>query len=128
MLRVHYVNAMRILEIYLCEVPLGTSALHYLADCVAPAGRQTAAPRGGRTGGWTSRGCGRTREPTSRVGGRTGDQDGQGGDRGNHASNIQGNVRGVNAGNGQNGCSYKEFMACNPKDYDGKGGAIVYNR
>ncbi|GKA84925.1 hypothetical protein Tco_0806579 [Tanacetum coccineum] len=125
------------------------------------AGRQTAAPRGGRTGGRTGRGGGRTGEPTSRVGGRTGDQGGQGGDRGiranggddevpdfstviaqqlqdllptiiaqvgNHASNIQGDVRSVNMGNGRNGCSYKEFMACNPKDYDGKGGAIVYTR
>ncbi|GKA80678.1 reverse transcriptase domain-containing protein [Tanacetum coccineum] len=125
------------------------------------AGRQTAAPRGGRTGGRTGRGGGRTGEPTGRVGGRTGDQDGQGGDRGiganggvdevpdfstviaqqlqdllptiiaqvgNHASNIQGDVRSVNVSNGRNGCSYKEFMACNPKDYDGKGGAIVYTR
>ncbi|GKF43173.1 hypothetical protein Tco_0129725 [Tanacetum coccineum] len=40
---------------------------------------------------------------------------------GNHASNIQGDVRGVNMGNGRNGCSYKEFMACNLKDYDRKG-------
>nr|GEU82109.1 hypothetical protein [Tanacetum cinerariifolium] len=24
------------------------------------------------------------------------------------------------------GCTYKEFLACNPKEYDGKGGAIVY--
>ncbi|GKF62463.1 reverse transcriptase domain-containing protein, partial [Tanacetum coccineum] len=47
---------------------------------------------------------------------------------GNHASNIQGDVRSVNVSNGRNGCSYKEFMACNPKDYDGKGGAIVYTR
>ncbi|GKC31062.1 hypothetical protein Tco_1038356 [Tanacetum coccineum] len=30
--------------------------------------------------------------------------------------------------NGRVGCSYKEFMACNPEDYDGKGGAIVYTR
>ncbi|GJR83527.1 reverse transcriptase domain-containing protein [Tanacetum coccineum] len=37
-----------------------------------------------------------------------------------------GDVRSVNVGNGRNGCLYKEFMACNPKDYDGKGGAIVY--
>ncbi|GKC65095.1 reverse transcriptase domain-containing protein, partial [Tanacetum coccineum] len=44
----------------------------------------------------------------------------------NHDSNIQGDVRGVNMGNGRSGCSYKEFMACNPKDYNGKGGAIVY--
>ncbi|GJT34818.1 hypothetical protein Tco_0925237 [Tanacetum coccineum] len=47
---------------------------------------------------------------------------------GNYASNIQGDVRGVNVGNGRNGCSYKEFMACNPNDYDRKGGAIVYTR
>ncbi|GJV99200.1 reverse transcriptase domain-containing protein [Tanacetum coccineum] len=26
------------------------------------------------------------------------------------------------------GCTYKEFLACNPKEYDGKGGAIVYTR
>nr|GEY69512.1 hypothetical protein [Tanacetum cinerariifolium] len=30
--------------------------------------------------------------------------------------NSQGNVRTIN--NGRGGCSYKEFMACNPKDYD----------
>ncbi|GKE83449.1 reverse transcriptase domain-containing protein, partial [Tanacetum coccineum] len=41
---------------------------------------------------------------------------------GNHASNIQGDVRSVNVINGRNGCSYKEFMACSPKDYNGKGG------
>ncbi|GJZ91168.1 hypothetical protein Tco_0663095 [Tanacetum coccineum] len=23
------------------------------------------------------------------------------------------------------GCSYKEFLACNPKEYDGKGGVVV---
>ncbi|GJS94741.1 putative reverse transcriptase domain-containing protein, partial [Tanacetum coccineum] len=45
---------------------------------------------------------------------------------GNHASNIQGDVRGVNVANGRPGCSYTEFMAFNPKDYDGKGGAIAY--
>ncbi|GKC39897.1 putative reverse transcriptase domain-containing protein [Tanacetum coccineum] len=26
------------------------------------------------------------------------------------------------------GCSYKEFLACNPKDYDGKGGVVVLTR
>ncbi|GJW50397.1 hypothetical protein Tco_0091748 [Tanacetum coccineum] len=40
---------------------------------------------------------------------------------GNHANNIQGDVRNVSVNNGQGGCSYKEFLACNPKDYDGKG-------
>ncbi|GJX71479.1 hypothetical protein Tco_0308650 [Tanacetum coccineum] len=41
---------------------------------------------------------------------------------------TKGDVRSVNMSNRRNGCSYKEFMACNPKDYDGKGGAIVYTR
>ncbi|GJY56813.1 hypothetical protein Tco_0455928 [Tanacetum coccineum] len=40
--------------------------------------------------------------------------------------NNQGNVRTMN--NGRGGCSYKEFMACSPKDYDWKGGAIIYTR
>ncbi|GJR03977.1 hypothetical protein Tco_0526961 [Tanacetum coccineum] len=83
------------------------------------AGRQSTAPRGGRTGGRIGRGDGRTKEPTGRVGGQTGDQDGQGGDQGNQASNIQGDVKSVNVGNGHIGCSYKEFMT---------GGAIVYTR
>nr|GEU76037.1 hypothetical protein [Tanacetum cinerariifolium] len=26
------------------------------------------------------------------------------------------------------GCSYKEFLVCNPKEYDGKGGAVVLTR
>ncbi|GJZ80417.1 hypothetical protein Tco_0645411 [Tanacetum coccineum] len=42
--------------------------------------------------------------------------------------NIQGDVRNVIANNGRRGCTYKEFLACNPKEYDGKGGAIVYTR
>ncbi|GKB56941.1 integrase, catalytic region, zinc finger, CCHC-type containing protein [Tanacetum coccineum] len=46
----------------------------------------------------------------------------------NHTSNIQGDVRSANVSNGRNGCSYKEFMAYNLKDYDGKSGAIVYTR
>nr|GFC10452.1 hypothetical protein [Tanacetum cinerariifolium] len=47
---------------------------------------------------------------------------------GNRASNIQVDVRSANIGNGRNGCSYTDFMACNPKDYDRKGGVIVYTR
>ncbi|GJX23267.1 hypothetical protein Tco_0227712 [Tanacetum coccineum] len=50
------------------------------------AGRSTAAPQGGRTGGRTGRGGGRIGEQTGRVGGRTGDQDGQGGDQGIEAN------------------------------------------
>ncbi|GJV82456.1 putative reverse transcriptase domain-containing protein [Tanacetum coccineum] len=42
--------------------------------------------------------------------------------------NIHEDVRNVNVSNGQSGCSYKEFLACKPKDFDGKGGAIAYTR
>nr|GEX12224.1 putative reverse transcriptase domain-containing protein [Tanacetum cinerariifolium] len=37
-------------------------------------------------------------------------------------------VRNVTLNNDQKGCTYKEFLACNRKEYDGKGGAIVYTR
>ncbi|GJV17240.1 putative reverse transcriptase domain-containing protein [Tanacetum coccineum] len=30
--------------------------------------------------------------------------------------------------NNRGGCSYKEFLVCNPKEYDGKGSTIVYTR
>ncbi|GJY22345.1 putative reverse transcriptase domain-containing protein [Tanacetum coccineum] len=36
----------------------------------------------------------------------------------------KGDVRNVIVNNGQRGYSYKEYLACNPKEYDGKGGAI----
>ncbi|GJU32187.1 retrovirus-related pol polyprotein from transposon TNT 1-94 [Tanacetum coccineum] len=40
--------------------------------------------------------------------------------------NIWGDVRNVIKNNDHRGCTYKEFLACNPKEYDGKGGVIVY--
>ncbi|GJW27033.1 putative reverse transcriptase domain-containing protein [Tanacetum coccineum] len=57
------------------------------------AGRATAAPQGGRTSGWTGRGCGRTR-------GRSGDQgngriDGQDGQVGGHGNEVNDGVEGV---------------------------------
>ncbi|GJY41965.1 putative reverse transcriptase domain-containing protein [Tanacetum coccineum] len=39
--------------------------------------------------------------------------------------NVQEKVRNVLVNGNRVGCSYKEFLACNPKEYDGKGGAIV---
>ncbi|GJS65923.1 putative reverse transcriptase domain-containing protein [Tanacetum coccineum] len=42
--------------------------------------------------------------------------------------NIRGDVRNVIVNNGRRGCVSKEFLACNPKEYDGKGGVIVYTR
>ncbi|GJU63386.1 putative reverse transcriptase domain-containing protein [Tanacetum coccineum] len=92
------------------------------------AGRPTAASRGGGTGGRTGRGGGRT-------GGHSGDQgdgriDGQGGQVGGQGSDQgrgQGNGRNQNSdaindnirGDVSKGCTYKEFLACNPKEYDG---------
>nr|GEZ23821.1 reverse transcriptase domain-containing protein [Tanacetum cinerariifolium] len=37
-------------------------------------------------------------------------------------------VRNLIVNNNQRGGTYKEFLACNPKEYEGKGGAIVYTR
>ncbi|GJU02632.1 putative reverse transcriptase domain-containing protein [Tanacetum coccineum] len=42
--------------------------------------------------------------------------------------NVQGNVRNVIVIGNWVGCSYKEFLACNPKEYDGKGGAVALTR
>ncbi|GKA56508.1 putative reverse transcriptase domain-containing protein, partial [Tanacetum coccineum] len=39
--------------------------------------------------------------------------------------NIQENVRNVLVNGNRVGCSYKEFLACNPKEYNGKGCVVV---
>ncbi|GKC50950.1 reverse transcriptase domain-containing protein [Tanacetum coccineum] len=101
------------------------------------------------TGGRVGRGARRTREPVRRNNETIGELDGQGNDRGVEANrgskssnqgngrnqnsdavndNIQGDVRNVIVNNDRWGCTYKEFLACNPKEYDGNGGAIVYTR
>ncbi|GJX57030.1 hypothetical protein Tco_0286927 [Tanacetum coccineum] len=36
--------------------------------------------------------------------------------------------RNVNLNNSRSGCSYKEFVACKPKEFDSKGGAVAYTR
>ncbi|GKA18487.1 putative reverse transcriptase domain-containing protein, partial [Tanacetum coccineum] len=105
-------------------------------------GRPAAASRGGGTGGRAGRGGGRTR-------GRSGDQgdgriDGQGGQVGGQVGGqgTQVGNQGRGQGNGRNqnddavndnirgdvsrGCTYKDFLACNPKEYDGKVRVIVY--
>ncbi|GJR34623.1 hypothetical protein Tco_1210307 [Tanacetum coccineum] len=33
-----------------------------------------------------------------------------------------------NGNSGNDGCSYKTFTACNPKEFDGKGGAVALTR
>ncbi|GKA55106.1 reverse transcriptase domain-containing protein, partial [Tanacetum coccineum] len=42
--------------------------------------------------------------------------------------NLQENVRNVLVNGNRVGCSYKVFLACNPKEYDGKGGFVVLTR
>ncbi|GJS32837.1 hypothetical protein Tco_0531219 [Tanacetum coccineum] len=42
--------------------------------------------------------------------------------------NVHGDVRNVIVNNDRRGCTYKEFLACNLKEYDGKGGAIGFTR
>ncbi|GJX36100.1 putative reverse transcriptase domain-containing protein [Tanacetum coccineum] len=46
----------------------------------------------------------------------------------NNVNNVN-NANNGNGGNGgNNGCTFKAFQSCNPKEYDGKGGAIVLTR
>ncbi|GJX19295.1 putative reverse transcriptase domain-containing protein [Tanacetum coccineum] len=42
--------------------------------------------------------------------------------------NVQENVGNVIVNGNRIGCSYKEFLACNPKEYDGNGGVVVLTR
>nr|GEW06962.1 hypothetical protein [Tanacetum cinerariifolium] len=42
--------------------------------------------------------------------------------------NVQENVENVLVNGIRVGCSYKEFLACNPKEYDGKAGVVVLTR
>nr|GEV39496.1 putative reverse transcriptase domain-containing protein [Tanacetum cinerariifolium] len=65
---------------------------------------------------------------------RVNDLNGQGNDQGMGANggiggvNGNENVRNVLVNGNRVGCSYKEFLACNPKEYDGKGGVVVLTR
>ncbi|GJZ17007.1 hypothetical protein Tco_0553130 [Tanacetum coccineum] len=114
------------------------------------AGRPVATPRGEGTGGRVGREGRRVREPKRRKVKPTGEPEGQGNDQGvevnegvdgvpdfsmiiaHQLQNLlptmlaQGDVRNVIENNDHRGCTYKEFLACKPKEYDGKGGAIVY--
>ncbi|GKC89223.1 hypothetical protein Tco_1149872, partial [Tanacetum coccineum] len=47
----------------------------------------------------------------------------------NNANNANnGNNGGGNGNDRNNGCSFKTLQSCNPKEYDGKGGAIALTR
>nr|GEY56252.1 reverse transcriptase domain-containing protein [Tanacetum cinerariifolium] len=54
---------------------------------------------------------------------QVGDQGrGQGNGRNQNGNAVNDNIQ----GDVSRGCTYKEFLACNPKEYNGKGGAILY--
>nr|GEY97484.1 hypothetical protein [Tanacetum cinerariifolium] len=60
---------------------------------------------------------------------QVGNQGNVGNQKGNVVNeNVQENVWNIIVNGNRVGCSYKEFLACNPKEYDGKGGAVVLNR
>nr|GFD16447.1 reverse transcriptase domain-containing protein [Tanacetum cinerariifolium] len=60
---------------------------------------------------------------------QVGNQGNVGNQNGNVVSkNVHENVRNVLVNDNRVGYSYKEFLACNPKEYDGKGGAVVLTR
>ncbi|GJW14604.1 reverse transcriptase domain-containing protein [Tanacetum coccineum] len=116
------------------------------------AGQLVVKSRGGGTGGRVGKGSGRGRGPREEgvnkgVGGapsfsmiiaqqlqnllpamlaQVGNQGNVGNQNVNVVNeNVQENVGNVIVNGNRVGCSYKEFLACNPKQYDGKGGAVV---
>nr|GEV39384.1 putative reverse transcriptase domain, ribonuclease H-like domain, aspartic peptidase domain protein [Tanacetum cinerariifolium] len=75
--------------------------------------------RGGGTGGRADRGDGKNEGQGVQVDGH-GSED-QNSDAVNN--NIRDDVGNVLENNNRMGCTYKEFLACNPKEYDGKRGS-----
>nr|GEV14684.1 hypothetical protein [Tanacetum cinerariifolium] len=88
------------------------------------ASRPTVASRGGGTGGRTGKGNGRNDGQGGQVGGRGGQVGGQCRGQGNGSNqngdgvneNTQADVGNVLENNDCRGCTYKEFLACNPKE------------
>nr|GEX03210.1 putative reverse transcriptase domain-containing protein [Tanacetum cinerariifolium] len=87
-------------------------------------------PRGGRTGGRTGRGGGQDTEVNDGVDGVPNFSTIVAQQLQNLLLTIlaQGNARNIIENNNRKGCLYKEFLACNPKYYDGNRGVIVYVR
>ncbi|GKC55253.1 hypothetical protein Tco_1077998 [Tanacetum coccineum] len=115
---------------------MGTSTSICVIIGADSAGWPAAESLGRGTGVWVGR-CGRGRRPREGNDERVDDMNGQGNDQGLRANegngnvvneNVQENVRNVIVNGNRVGCSYKEFLACNSKEYDGKGGAVVLTR
>ncbi|GJU62259.1 reverse transcriptase domain-containing protein [Tanacetum coccineum] len=66
-------------------------------------------------------------ERVDELNGQENDQ-GMGANRNIEGVNEGENVRNVLVNGNRVGCSYKEFLDCNPKEYDGKGGVVVLTR
>ncbi|GKF98278.1 hypothetical protein Tco_0297061 [Tanacetum coccineum] len=88
------------------------------------ASRPTAATRGGRTGERVGRCSGRTGGRSSNQG--DGKNDGPGCQVGGQGSKVNDGVGRVPEFSTI--IAQQEFLACNPKEYDDKGGVIVYTR
>nr|GEX74479.1 hypothetical protein [Tanacetum cinerariifolium] len=82
-------------------------------------GRPDAESQGRGMGGRVGRGGGKGRIHKEGNDERVDDLYGQGNDQGERYVLVNGN---------RVGCSYKEFLACNHKEYDGKGGVVVLTR
>nr|GEX34452.1 reverse transcriptase domain-containing protein [Tanacetum cinerariifolium] len=111
-------------------------------------GQPDAESRGGGTGGRVGKGGKKGRRPRECNDERVDDLNGQVNDQGMGANraqvgnqgnvenqngnvvneNVHENIRNVLVNGNWVGCSYKEFLACNPKEYDGKGGIVVLTR
>nr|GEU85035.1 hypothetical protein [Tanacetum cinerariifolium] len=95
-------------------------------------GRPVGESRGGGMGVWVGKGGERSRGHREGNDERVDELNGQGNDQGLGANRgIEGvmeNVGNVLVNGNRVGCSYKEFLACKPKEYDGKGGVVVLTR
>nr|GEX23283.1 putative reverse transcriptase domain-containing protein [Tanacetum cinerariifolium] len=153
-----YVRGVSLLLAFMCSrfsalvmsfIEMYNAAKDEILKCWPACGRITRKGTGVRVG--IGRSGGRTREGNDE---RVGDLNGQGNDQGmgdnegaegvnrnvgNQGNvrnqngnvvneNVQENVRNVLVNGNRVSCLYKEFLACNPKEYDGKGGVIVLTR
>ncbi|GJX62316.1 putative reverse transcriptase domain-containing protein, partial [Tanacetum coccineum] len=100
-------------RIYVRGVPFLCAFVCSWFGALVIAGRPAAESLGGGTGERVGRG-GRGRRP------REGNDE--------RVDELNENIGNVIVNGNRVGCSYKEFLACNPKEYDGKGGAVVLTR
>nr|GEY71249.1 reverse transcriptase domain-containing protein [Tanacetum cinerariifolium] len=129
-----YVRGVLLLCAFMCS-RFGALVMSVIQKCKAntkmrtrSAGRPAAESLGGGTGVRVGRG-GRGRRPREGNDERVSNQENVENQNGNVVNeNVSENVRNVLVNGNRVGCSYKEFLACNPKEYDGKGGAVVLTR